>query len=148
METRRKLSSLIILSVMILWFGTSAHGMLLTANAQQIEKQEIIINPMTEIIVQGNATLAISNSGTATITAKVSGMSGTSKVEITAILEKYENNKWIEITSFSKSNSSNSTTLNETYTVSKGTYRVSAILIAYKGTSSETVTATSASRTY
>lgn len=147
MKTRKKLVQLLTILVMITWQSVFTQGALITALAEQ-DSREVTISPYMTIISDCSTSLSISSSGEATIQARVTGMSGTTKVEITAVLEKYENSKWTPVETFVNSSSTTWTSINEKYSVSKGTYRVSTTVKAYMGTSSESKSLTSASKTY
>lgn len=94
--------------------------------------------------------LTISSSGTATVTAKISGkINTTTYVEVDAYLEQYSAGAWRIVDSWSKSSSSTGTTLQETTSVSKGyKYRVKAFYYAYSGSNSESITGYSSEVSY
>ena len=94
--------------------------------------------------------LIIDSKGKATVTASVDGYKNiTSKVNISAELQRYKNGKWSVVTTFSDSDNSHRVRLYETYKVSKGyKYRVAVTSIAVHNGKSETQTVTSGSSTY
>ena len=74
----------------------------------------------------------------------VRGKSGVTSTYVKVTLQKSESGSWKDVKSWEDSNNTRSTTIAETYQVSKGEYRVTMTCSA----NTETKTATSASRTY
>lgn len=91
------------------------------------------------------------SSGTASVSASVVGVTGTSKIEITVKLQKYNTStkSWQKVKSWEKSANSVCTSLGKTYALtSKGTYRAKLTANVWKNGKVETVTLTSGSKTY
>ncbi|MEF9992729.1 MAG: hypothetical protein RSD22_11020 [Romboutsia sp.] len=105
-------------------------------------------NTYMAYIARSQSNLSINTNGVASISSTISGIAGVTKTEINSNLQQLRNGSWTTIKSGSKSGSRdcNFTT---TYSVPKGySYRVSSVVKAYKGTSSETKTVNSASYYY
>ena len=88
--------------------------------------------------------LSISSDGSASITGLVRGKTGVTSTYVKVILQKKVSGVWIDVESWEDSSNTRSTTIAETYQISRGTYRVSMTCSA----DGETKTATSAERTY
>ena len=110
----------------------------MTVQAEVVEQ----IMPLMTYISGYSAELRISDTGKATIQAFV--LSNNTSNYIKATLQKKSGNSWINVKSWEISEHGSCTSVTETYSVSKGTYRVKATIKA----NSETVHATSASKTY
>lgn len=95
--------------------------------------------------------LNISTSGTASISAGVVGRIGTSKIEITVKLQKYNSStkSWKKIKSWETTSNSTFASLSKTYTLtSKGTYRAKLTSSVWKDGKAETVTVATGSKKY
>lgn len=101
------------------------------------------VQPMADYISDCSATLRISNTGSATVEVDImpKGSVGTS---IEAILQRRTASGWENVKTWNMKKDSGYTFLSETYSVSKGTYRVYAIVKA----GSETKYPVSATKTY
>lgn len=91
------------------------------------------------------------SSGTASVSANVLGVAGTSKIEITVKLQKYNSNtkSWKNVKSWEKTFNSSGALFSKTYSLtSKGTYRAKLTANVWKNGKVETVTLTSGSKTY
>lgn len=88
--------------------------------------------------------LSISSDGSASITGFVRGKTGVTSTYVKVTLQKKVSGVWIDVESWEDSSNTRSTTITETYQISRGTYRVSMTCSA----DGETKTATSAERTY
>jgi len=75
-------------------------------------------------INQASTTLSISASGTATIYGYVQKTPAGKNIYLTSTLQRYSNGSWTDVKSWSKSSTSSSASILETYQVSSGTYRV------------------------
>ena len=91
--------------------------------------------PLSEYYYSAKATLAISPNGTATVTGKISGLTGvTTKTTVHLYLQKKESGNWIDVDDWVLSNDTSDTTLQRTKSVAKGyTYRAKASCYAYCG---------------
>ncbi|WP_313527701.1 hypothetical protein [Anaerotignum sp.] len=108
------------------------------------------IVPRMKYTARVAANLIIDSKGKATVTASVDGYKSiTSKVSLSAELQRYKNGKWSNVTTFSDSDNSHRIRLYETYRVSKGyKYRVVVTSTAVHNGKSETRTVTSSSTAY
>ena len=88
--------------------------------------------------------LTISKSGQASVTGFVRGKSGVDNAYVKVTLQKKVSGTWTNVKSWDKSSAGRNASIAETYSVSKGTYRVYASIKA--GTESKNIT--SAERTY
>ena len=70
------------------------------------------------------------------------------KITVTAYLQKKSGKSWKSIASWNDSTTSNSLTLNKSKKLSKGRYRVKSVTKAYKGKASETITDYSPEKKY
>lgn len=87
-----------------------------------------------------NSDILISNK-VATMTSKVTGKSGTTKVMVTQYLQKKVGTDWAQVTANVKTfNSSSAYYSNKSSTLYSGTYRVKTVAQVYKGTAYETIT--------
>ena len=86
-------------------------------------------------VTDSSCYLSISN-GTATISSKVYGKSGTTSTSITVYLDKLINGTWHRVTSWSHSGGQNQENTDST-TVSHGTYKVWMSITASDGNGSE-----------
>lgn len=99
--------------------------------------------------VSSVATSLTINKGTAYVGVKVrdAGKKST-KITVTAYLQKKSGKSWKSIASWTDSTTSNSLTLNKSKKLSKGRYRVKSVTKAYKGKASETITDYSPEKKY
>ena len=102
------------------------------------------VEPRMTYIYSYSTDVSISSDGVATITGMVRGKSGVTSTYVKEKKKKSESGSWKDVKSWEDSNNTRSTTIAETYQVSKGEYRVTMTCSA----NTETKTATSASRTY
>lgn len=107
----------------------------------KVQESNYEITPYMDNTLTSNCFLYINSNGEATTKCSISGYKGiTTKVTITANLQQYKGGKWVNIKTFTKSSNAFSTSLNETVSINKGyTYRVSAQVKAYSGSSVETI---------
>ncbi len=75
-------------------------------------------------INQASTSLTISASGTAIIYGYVQKTPAGKSIYLTSTLQRYSNGSWTDLKSWSKSSTSSSASILETYQVSSGTYRV------------------------
>lgn len=108
-------------------------------NKEQTLGRESIIRPYMDYIARASCFLYIDSSGKATTDCSVYGYQGTTtKVSITANLQQYKDGRWITIRTFTESANSHRVSMYETTAISKGyTYRVTAQVKAYSGSSVE-----------
>ncbi|KUO63213.1 MAG: hypothetical protein APF84_13590 [Gracilibacter sp. BRH_c7a] len=74
-------------------------------------------------INQASSTLSISN-GTAIVNGYVQRTPAGTSIQITSTLQRYSSGSWVAVKSWSKTSTSFSASISETYPVSSGTYRV------------------------
>lgn len=98
---------------------------------------------MASISVYGTE-LSISSDGTASISGYVRGKLGVTSTYVEVTLQKSVSGTWVDVVSWENSSDTSSTSVAETYQVSRGTYRVTMSCSA----DGETKTATSAEKTY
>ena len=132
-----------VCKVAVLCIGIAMAGISSTiiSNAQETEIQ---VQPRMLYINNWDTGLSISDSGTATVSGYVEGVSGVSSTSVKLTLQKYESGSWVAVKSWEKTSSSRTTSISGTYQVSKGTYRV---LMGCRA-NSETKTVTSGTKTY
>jgi len=75
-------------------------------------------------INQASTSLTISSSGRATVYGYVQKTPAGKSIYLTSTLQRYSNGSWSNVKSWSKSSTSSSASILETYKVSRGTYRV------------------------
>ncbi|HZK21944.1 MAG TPA: hypothetical protein VFC76_06675 [Oscillospiraceae bacterium] len=98
------------------------------------------IQPYYNYVVKNDTSMSISN-GQALCRGTLTGCSGTTtKVTITMYFEKKTLWWWSTEASCTGSFDSYHGTLSKNYSVTKGTYRVRAVYVAYSGNKSETIT--------
>lgn len=117
---------------------------------ENLSEDYLKISPYMDYISRSSCTLHIDSSGRATTNCSIYGYQGTTtKVSITANLQQYKGGKWTTIKTFTQSSNSHRTSLSETVSITKGyTYRVSAQVKAYSGSSVETRNLISAKSKY
>ena len=133
----KKLYRILVICVCVAFFNLTTSFL---AFAQETNDQ---VEPRMENISTFSTELTISN-GIASVTGSVRGKAGVTNTYVKVTLQKSESGEWVDIQSWEDSNNTRSTTIAETYPVSRGTYRVTMICSA----DGETKTATSAERTY
>lgn len=108
------------------------------------------ISPLMDNIAQANCSLYIDSKGVATIKSSVYGYQGiTTRVEISAYLQQYQNGRWVTLKTFISESDSHRTSLSNTYSVTKGySYRVKATIKAYNDSFAETRIVTSSEANY
>ena len=114
----------------------------LTVFAQESDTQTV--EPMMVSIFSCYTKLYISTDGSATITGTVKGKADVTYTYVKVTLQKSESGNWIDVKSWEDSNNGRSTTVSETYQVSRGTYRV----VMTCSANSETKIVISEERTY
>ena len=109
-----------------------------------------VITPQWKYISKINPSLTVDDSGIATVHCSVTGKMGTTtRVEITAKLQRYVSGRWVTIQTFTAESDSHRVSLSKTYSLTKGyTYRVQATVTAYSGTSVESDMVTSGTLIY
>lgn len=148
---KRKRLIIVVLSVFLLMQAAIPVYAATYSNAPtEISTYTPIIVPRMKYTARVATNLIIDSKGKVTITASVDGYKNiTSKVSISAELQRYKNGKWSKVTTFSDSDNSHRIRLYETYRVSKGyKYRVVVTSTAVHNGKSETRTVTSSSKNY
>lgn len=102
------------------------------------------VQPFMESIASYSADLAISDSGTASVTAYVIAKGNAASTYVKATLQKKSENGWVDVKSWKKTGNGGYTGVIETYPVSRGKYRVKAAIQA----DSETRNVITVTRTY
>lgn len=102
------------------------------------------IEPRMTSISFYSTELSISSDGIASVTGFVRGKSGVTSTYVKVTLQQNVSGNWVDVKSWEDSNSTRSTSVDETYLVSRGTYRVTMTCSA----DGESKTVTSAERTY
>ncbi len=95
-------------------------------------------------IISYSSDLYISDSGEASITGYVRGKSDVTSTHVSATLQRKSGNDWIDVESWEDSSTKNSLSVMETYSVSRGTYRLVVTVTA----NTETKTAYSKEKKY
>ena len=121
-----------------------ADGLTVVDNNMRIEDTA----PRYQYISSARSNISINSSGVSTISCSALGVSGVTKIEITAYLQQYKGGRWVNIASWSGSGTNNCL-VSKTKSVTKGySYRVSAKIKVYKGTQSESITVNSNTAKY
>lgn len=109
-----------------------------------------VITPQWNYISKINPSLTVDDSGIATVYCSVTGKMGTTtRVEITAELQRYVSGRWVTIKTFTADSNSYRVTLSETYSLTAGySYRVQATVTAYSGSAVESDVVTSGTVSY
>ena len=117
---------------------------------EEILENKLVIRPYMDYIARASCFLYIDSDGKATTDCSVYGYQGiTTKVSITANLQQYKDGRWVTIKTFTESANSHRASLYKTTAISKGyTYRVTAEIKAYSGSSVETRNLTSSEASY
>lgn len=102
------------------------------------------VEPRMTYIMSYSADLYISDSGEASITGYVRGKSDVTSTYVSATLQRKSGNDWIDVESWEDSSTGRYLSVLETYSVSRGTYR----LVVTVSANTETKTAISGERTY
>lgn len=118
-------------------------GLVLPISVHAMETDMQIEPRMTSISLY-NTDLTISSDGIASISGFVRGKLGVTSTYVEVTLQKSVSGTWVDVDSWENSSDTRSTSVVETYQVSRGTYRVTMTCSA----DGETKTATSAERTY
>ncbi len=114
----------------------------ITAHAMEVSDKQI--QPRMDYISSYGTELTISDSGEASVTGFVRGKKGVTNAYVKVTLQKKVSGSWVYVQSWESSGSGRNATIAETYSVSRGTYRVVASIKA--GTESKSPI--SAERTY
>ena len=114
----------------------------ITAHAMEVSDKQI--QPRMDYISSYGTELTISDSGEASVTGFVRGKEGVTNAYVKVTLQKKVSGLWVYVQSWESSGSGRNATIAETYSVSRGTYRVVASIKA--GTESKSPI--SAERTY
>ncbi|MGB9680545.1 MAG: hypothetical protein ACPLW7_02635 [Minisyncoccia bacterium] len=85
---------------------------------------ESIVSIQYVYINQASTSLTISSSGTANVYGYVQKTPAGKNIYLSSTLQRYSNGSWTDVKSWSKSSTSSSASILETYQVSSGTYRV------------------------
>ena len=102
------------------------------------------VEPRMTYIISYSSDLYISDSGEASITGYVRGKSDVTSTYVSATLQRKSGNDWIDVESWEDSSTKNSLSVMETYSVSRGTYRLVVTVTA----NTETKTAYSKEKKY
>lgn len=133
----RQVTGVVVCVCMLLCGGVS----LITAVAKEANIQ---IEPRLAYISAYNVQLSISDNGVATITGSVMGKAGVTHTYVKVTLQKSESGTWTDVESWEASSDSRKSSVDTTYQVSRGTYR----LVMTCSANSESTSATSATKTY
>lgn len=136
---RKRIIALVLCGLMVFAGSIPSFAAVITRD------EPIVISPQMENISQAVAGLSVDNLGNAKVSSYVSGFCGiTTRVKISAKLQKYVNGSWETLETFTGEKDSWCMSLIDSYKVSKGyTYRVQATVYAYSDSSSEVKTVTS-----
>ena len=102
------------------------------------------VEPRMTYIISYSSDLYISDSGEASITGYVRGKGDVTSTYVSATLQRKSGNDWIDVESREDSSTKSSLSIMETYSVSRGTYRLVVTVTA----NTETKTAISDEKTY
>ncbi len=133
----RQVTGVVVCVCMLLCGGVSP----ITAVAKEANIQ---IEPRLAYISAYNVQLSISDNGVATITGSVMGKAGVTHTYVKVTLQKSESGTWTDVESWEASSDSRKSSVDTTYQVSRGTYR----LVMTCSANSESTSATSATKTY
>lgn len=134
----KRLCGMAVICICMLFYGS-----VLPVSAYEKETT-LLIEPRMDSISTYGTELSISSDGVASISGFVRGKAGVTGTYVEVTLQKKVSGGWIDVESWEKSSSTRSTSVAETYQVSRGTYRVTMTCSA----DGEAKTATSAERTY
>lgn len=138
MNYLKRIGRLVAICICVACVGimsTTVHAMEVTENLAQ---------PRMDYISSYGTELTISSSGEASVTGFVRGKTGVTNAYVKVTLQKKVSGSWTYVKSWETSGSGRNATVLETYSVSRGTYRVVASIKA--GTESKSPI--SAERTY
>ena len=99
-------------------------GSILSPVASHAQEANVQVESRVEYITSCEAKLTISSSGVATCNGFVRGIAGVSSTYVKITLQQYVSGAWQDVESWEVSSSGRSTSISETYQVSKGTYSV------------------------
>ena len=133
----RQVTGVVVCVCMLLCGGVSP----ITAVAKEANIQ---IEPRLAYISAYNVQLSISDNGVATITGSVMAKAGVTHTYVRVTLQKSESGTWTDVESWEASSDSRKSSVDTTYQVSRGTYRVTMTCSA----NSESKSETSATKTY
>lgn len=144
---RKRVVSFVLCCCMILAGSTQVFA---TETHATVSQDYFNIVPYMDYIAQAKGNIYIDSSGNVTVNCSVYGYQGTTtRVEISANLQQYSGGGWVTLKTITAKSDSHSTSLSETYSISKGySYRVQATIKAYSGSKLETQTVTSSEATY
>ena len=100
----------------------------ITAHAMEVSDKQI--QPRMDYISSYGTELTISDSGEASVTGFVRGKKGVTNAYVKVTLQKKVSGSWVYVQSWESSGSGRNATIAETYSVSRGTYRVVASIKA------------------
>lgn len=107
--------------ILVMLFSVPAHA----ADIKSITANDAVVSPQFTAILSMSAGLSISSSGKATCSGSVTPASNTYKADMTVSLQKYKNNGWVTIKSWSDSGTGYAGVAIEAhYYVTSGKYRV------------------------
>ena len=134
----KKRIKLLFLCLCILSLGSGK--VFATSFIEEVPENNLEVNPYMNYISTSSCDFYKQSNNTAAIDCSIEGYRGiTTKVSITANLQQYKGGKWTTIKTFTQSSNSHRASLSETVSIAKGyTYRVSAQVKAYSGSSVET----------
>lgn len=92
--------------------------------AHAMEGSDKQIQPRMDYISSYGTELTISDSGEASVTGFVRGKKGVTNAYVKVKLQKKVSGSWVYVQSWESSGSGRNATIAETYSVSRGTYRV------------------------
>lgn len=104
-----------------------------------------VITPQWNYISKINPSLTVDDSGIATVYCSVTGKMGTTtRVEITAELQRYVSGRWVTVKTYTAESDSYRLTLSKTCSLTAGyNYRVQVTVTAYSGSAVESDVVTS-----
>lgn len=114
---------------MLLLLTVSAPTVLAAGEANVAPESKVSIQYV--YINQASTSLTISSSGTATVYGYVQKTPTGKNIYLTSALQRYSNGSWSNVKSWSKSSTSSSASILETYQVTSGTYRVETYYYVY-----------------
>lgn len=95
-----------------------------TEGKTDVRQKDHVISIQYIYINQASTSLTISKSGMATVYGYVQKTPSGKSIKLTSTLQRYSNRSWLNVKSWSKSSTSLSASILETYKVSSGNYRV------------------------
>ncbi len=136
---KKKAISLLLVLVMLLGMSVSAYAL------EKPEFEEPEIQPLYTYAESCSAALTISGD-TAYTSAKLTGKTTVTKIEITMTLQKKTLWWWSDSKTWNTTVSGSSATLSKTASIGGGTFRVKAVCKVYSGSASESITVYSAEK--